>query len=56
MRDGVVTTGIGAVILAAGVGLTAVTNGQRVFIGAMVVGGIYMLIGLFKMVRGAVSA
>ena len=56
MRDGVVTIGIGALIGLVGLGLTAATNGQRVFVGAMAVGGVYVLIGLFKLARGAVRS
>ena len=46
----------GILLLVLGAALTAAFNGQRVFIGALVVGGILTVVGLIQVLVNAVRA
>jgi hypothetical protein len=55
MKSGLMTIALGILIFLVGAGLTAATNGRTLFWGAMLVGAIQILIGLFNVLRAAVS-
>lgn len=55
MRAGLVQIAIGIVIGLIGLALTAATNGKTIFIGAMVVGALQVVIGLFNIARAGIA-